>query len=68
MGIEVLICGGIDRTNKAFFEEKGICVINNVVGEAMDVLVRFLTETVEGSSDVRGKGQQLKTLIAEREE
>lgn len=55
MGIEVLICGGIEEKNKTFFEERGILIIDNVVGEATDVLARFLTETREGRRDVKGK-------------
>ncbi|OPY62664.1 MAG: hypothetical protein A4E57_03936 [Syntrophorhabdaceae bacterium PtaU1.Bin034] len=55
MGIEVLICGGIDGINKAFFEERGILVIDNAMGDAMDILGRFLSETREGNEDVTGK-------------
>lgn len=44
MGIETLFCGGIDNETKEWFEEKGIRVIENTMGEATAVLAGFLSE------------------------
>jgi len=50
LGIEVIICGGIDETNREWLRQKGIRIIDNKMGEAMDVVSAFLTDQSEESS------------------
>ncbi len=58
MGIEILICGGIDRINKTFFEERGVHVIDNLMGKAMDVLACFLRGGTERNKGLTRIGRQ----------
>jgi predicted Fe-Mo cluster-binding NifX family protein len=45
MGIETLFCGGIDNETKGWFEQRGIRVIGNTMGEATEVISSFLRGT-----------------------
>ena len=38
LGIEALICGGIDRATRCWFERQGIRVEDNRMGNAMEML------------------------------
>ncbi len=38
LGVEVLVCGGIDRGTEEWLEKRGIRVISNIAGEAGEVL------------------------------
>jgi len=38
LGIDVLVCGGIDRTTREWFEKRGIRVVDNLMGEAQEIL------------------------------
>lgn len=42
IGIERLICGGIDCATKGWFEERGVRVTENVMGDAMEAVQRLL--------------------------
>ncbi len=42
LGVEILVCGGIDRATRGWFEKRGIRVIPNAVGEAEEVLANRL--------------------------
>ncbi|MEO0248670.1 MAG: hypothetical protein ABIN58_03805 [candidate division WOR-3 bacterium] len=48
IGIERLICGGIDCVTKGWFEERGVRVTENVMGDAMEAVQRLLTAWAEG--------------------
>lgn len=57
MGIEFLICGGIDHSTKEWFEERGIHVIENTMGEVEEVISRYMEKGEAGittSSETRG--------------
>lgn len=53
LGIDTIICGGIDEITKEWLKHKGIHVIENVMGNAMDVLSAFLSKRVIDSSQFR---------------
>lgn len=55
LGIDTIICGGIDETTKEWLKHKGIHVIENVMGDAMDVLYTFVNKRVVDSSPFKGK-------------
>ena len=38
LGVDVLVCGGIRREAKATLVENGVCVLDNVAGEAEEIL------------------------------
>jgi predicted Fe-Mo cluster-binding NifX family protein len=42
LGIETLFCGGIDETSRSWFERQGICVEDNRMGNAMEMLIGHL--------------------------
>lgn len=42
LGVETLVCGGIDRATCGWFEKRGIRVIPNAVGEADEILAERL--------------------------
>jgi len=42
LGIETVICGGIDEATREWLRQKNIRVIENMMGEAMEVLSGFL--------------------------
>ena len=52
LGVEVLICGGIDAATRKWLEKRGIRVIDNMVGEAMEVLPRLLNDI--GRKEIQG--------------
>ena len=43
LGIEALICGGIDETSRSWFEKKGIHVEDNRMGNALEMLLEHLS-------------------------
>ena len=43
LGIEALFCGGIDETSRSCFERQGIRVEDNRMGNAMEILERYLS-------------------------
>jgi predicted Fe-Mo cluster-binding NifX family protein len=45
LGIEALICGGIDRATRCWFEKQGIRVADNRMGNAMEMLNGHLNLT-----------------------
>lgn len=50
LGIETVICGGIDEATREWLRQKNIRVIENMMGEAMEVLSGFLlNETGRGN-------------------
>ncbi len=49
LGIDTLICGGIDGKTKEWFIQKGIRVIENIMGEVEDILSDYLNSI--GNSD-----------------
>lgn len=44
LGIEELLCGGIDAVSRAWFEKKGVRVEANRMGNARELLERSLSE------------------------
>jgi len=44
LGIETVICGGIDEETSEWLRKKNIRVIENMMGKAMDVLSGFLLD------------------------
>jgi len=42
LGIAVLFCGGIDETSRSWFERQDIRVEDNRMGNAMEMLDRYL--------------------------
>jgi len=42
LGIEALFCGGIDGASRCWFEKQGIRVEDNRMGEAAEILERYL--------------------------
>jgi len=42
LGVDALICGGIDRTTRGWLETHGVSVVDNAMGEALAVLERYL--------------------------
>jgi predicted Fe-Mo cluster-binding NifX family protein len=42
LGVDTILCGGIDGVSKEWFRLKGISVIENIMGDAMDALNDFL--------------------------
>ncbi len=44
LGIETLFCGGIDRVTRSWFEKQGICVEDNRMGNALEMLKRHLNQ------------------------
>lgn len=43
LGIEVLFCGGIDEASRSWFEKQGVRVEDNRMGDAMEILERYLS-------------------------
>ncbi len=52
LGVETLVCGGIDRATRGWFEKRGIRVMPNAVGEAEEILTNRL-----GLSKTGGRGK-----------
>lgn len=44
LGVDTLVCGGIDRTTHGWLQKRGIKVVANVQGEAEEVLASLLGE------------------------
>jgi predicted Fe-Mo cluster-binding NifX family protein len=44
LGVDTLVCGGIDRATQGWLQKRGIHVIANVLGEAEAVLSNLLGE------------------------
>lgn len=42
LGVDTLVCGGIDRATQGWMQKRGIQVMANVQGEAEEVLSRLL--------------------------
>jgi predicted Fe-Mo cluster-binding NifX family protein len=42
LGIDVPVCGGIDRTTRAWFETRGIRVEDNRMGDPLEILKNHL--------------------------
>jgi len=47
LGVDTLVCGGIDRATQSWLQKRGVQVIANVSGEAEDVLTNLLREVQE---------------------
>jgi predicted Fe-Mo cluster-binding NifX family protein len=64
MGIDSLICGGIDNATKQWFEERKVHVIENTMGDVEKVISRYLDKGEAGittlSSTDRRKAQRGK--------
>jgi predicted Fe-Mo cluster-binding NifX family protein len=61
LGIDAVICGGIDRVCHYKLESLGISVIPEVAGEAIEVLDLFLAGKLEpGFRNCRRKGRGFK--------
>jgi hypothetical protein len=45
LGPETLLCGGIDGTTKNWLEKQGIRVVDNLMGDAMENLQRYLNQS-----------------------
>lgn len=56
LGIETIICGGIDEATREWLRQKDIRVIENVMGEAMEALSDFLSSEME-KEDISSKKQ-----------
>lgn len=59
MRIETLFCGGIDNETKEWFEQRGIRVIGNTMGEATEVVASLLMET--GRKDLAAEWRSNKS-------
>lgn len=44
LGVDTLVCGGIDSATKAWLQKRGIHVLSNVQGEIEDILPDLLRE------------------------
>lgn len=44
LNVDTIICGGIDADTRQWFELRGIGVIENVMGKAMEVFLNHLNE------------------------
>ena len=44
LGIDILFCGGIDESSRSWFAKQGIQVEDNRMGDAMDMLDRYLNK------------------------
>jgi predicted Fe-Mo cluster-binding NifX family protein len=42
LGVDTILCGGIDGLSKEWFRLKGITIVENIMGDAMDALNDFL--------------------------
>jgi len=42
LGVDTILCGGIDEVSREWFRLKGIRIIENIMGDAMDALNDFL--------------------------
>ena len=49
LGVETLICGGIDRGTQGWLQKRGIHVIANVLGEAEDALTKCMSIKIKRS-------------------
>lgn len=58
MGIESLICGGIDNSTKEWFEERGIHVIENTMGDVEEVISRYLDKGEAGIATLSSAHQR----------
>ncbi len=45
LGPETLLCGGIDETTKNWLEKQGIHVLDNQMGDAMEILQMYLLQS-----------------------
>ena len=45
LGVQTLICGGIDETTRSWFEKRGVLVMADRMGKAREVLEQYLKET-----------------------
>ena len=61
LGIDVVICGGIDRASHRKLESLGISVIPEIAGDAIEVLELFLAGRLEpGFRKCKRKGRGFK--------
>ncbi|HOP86698.1 MAG TPA: NifB/NifX family molybdenum-iron cluster-binding protein [Syntrophorhabdaceae bacterium] len=42
LGVDTILCGGIDEVSREWFRLKGVRIIENIMGDAMDALNDFL--------------------------
>lgn len=42
LGVDTLVCGGIDRETRRWLERRAICVMVNAAGEAEEILSHLL--------------------------
>ena len=45
LGPEILLCGGIDGVTKLWLEKQGVRVVDNLMGDAMENLQRYLNQS-----------------------
>ncbi len=45
LGPETMLCGGIDETTKNWLEKQGIHVLDNQMGDAMEILQKYLIQS-----------------------
>ncbi|OPY11006.1 MAG: hypothetical protein A4E69_03052 [Syntrophus sp. PtaB.Bin138] len=46
LGVDVVLCGGIDRATRCWFEKRGIRVEDNRMGNALEMLDEHLTDKI----------------------
>ena len=46
LGPDTLLCGGIDGETRRWFERKGVRVMDNQMGDAMEILDRYLNTPI----------------------
>jgi len=42
LGVDTLICGGVDRVTQDWFERRNVRLITNIVGDVQEVLSRVM--------------------------
>lgn len=58
MGVDVLICGGIDRTTRNDLERKGIRVVSEVRGNPLEALHGLLGPQAAAAASFTGLGKR----------
>ena len=57
LGVDTLICGGIDRTSIQYLSDKGVIVYSWVTGEVNDAVTCFLNDKMEPGIILGSQGQ-----------
>jgi predicted Fe-Mo cluster-binding NifX family protein len=71
LGVDILVCGGIDRATQEWLQKRGIHVIANVLGEAEDVLPNLLGKLQENRAAGKlhiGPGKEKKPCKPQKPE